>query len=202
MRHYFIANPDLPTDERVLPVRIFGREFHFVTTSGLFSYEKPDAASLLLLEVIQSTQPPLSGALLDLGCGYGLLGIVLAKAHAREDARLTLSDTNAIACAYAERNAKKNNVSAKIIHSDGFAAMETRFHAIVHNPPIHAGKDTLYRLYEEAATNLHPGGALYLVIQKKHGAESTLAFLNPLFHQVKILYKRKGYFVLRCEVRA
>jgi 16S rRNA (guanine1207-N2)-methyltransferase len=194
MKHYFIENNDLPIAEHILPLTIFGQNFSFLTCNGLFSYEKVDGASILLLEVLQASQP-FSGKILDLGCGYGLLGIVLAKIHALT---VTLSDTNKTACLYAEKNVKRNFIQAEVLHSNGFAAIDKHFDHIVCNPPIHAGKDVVYRLYEESAAFLLPGGALYIVIQKKHGAETTLVFLSKIFDDVKILHKRKGYYVLRC----
>jgi 16S rRNA (guanine1207-N2)-methyltransferase len=200
MKHYFIENSDLPVDERELPLHIFGHDFRFTTRSGLFSYEKPDAASVLLLETIIKKQLVLSGALLDLGCGYGLIGIVLAKVFSR-DLQLTMSDTNRFACDYAKKNAKQNGVQAEIIHSDGFASIDKQFNHITLNPPIHAGKVVMYRLYEESAAHLHPDGALYIVVQKKHGAETMLAFLSQIFLSVQILHKQKGFYIIRCSPR-
>jgi len=191
MKHYFIADPSLPINERELTLTRDGFTFRFTTTTGLFSYEKPDDASVLLLDHL----PPLRGSTLDLGCGYGLLGTVTGK---RNPAPLTLSDTNEIACRYAARNAKANGVTARVVHSDGFAQIADCFDNILHNPPIHAGKDTMYRLYTESAAFLTPHGALYLVIQKKHGAESTIKFLTTLFARITTLHKRKGYYILRC----
>ena len=200
-RHYFIADPENIGHERVLKPDFFGQSFTFTTCGGLFSYEKPDAASILLLDVLKNTTPPLQGEILDLGCGYGLLGIVLAKTHA-QNAAFTLSDVNEIACEYARRNLLANRVTAQVVHSDGFAQLPRAFHHITLNPPIHAGKETMYRLYQETAAHLHTGGSLYIVIQKKHGAESTLAYLQQIFHQVKILYKRKGHYIVQCTVEA
>jgi 16S rRNA (guanine1207-N2)-methyltransferase len=197
-RHYFIENPDQPVDERELALTLFNRDFHFTTAAGLFSYERIDDASRLLLEVMHLTHPHLTGSLLDLGCGYGFLGIVLALTR---DIRLTMADTNRVACGYAERNAKRNGVKAEVIHSDGFENITGLFNHIVLNPPIHAGKEVMYRLYEGSAAQLCPGGALYIVIQKKHGAETAFAFLNQIFPTVHTLHKRKGYYIYRCAVR-
>jgi len=200
MKHYFIENPDLPVNERELHLHFNNLNFYFTTTTGLFSHEEIDGASLLLLDVICKTQPPLSGALLDLGCGYGLIGTVLAKTHAGS-ANIVMSDINNIACRYAEKNAIKNGVKANVIHSDGFTNIQGLFHHIILNPPIHAGKETMYRLYAESAAHLTPDGALYVVIQKKHGAESTLVVLGKSFSDIQILYKRKGFFIIRCAQR-
>lgn len=180
----------------MLDVTLYGQKLRFAAAPGLFSYEKPDAASLLLVDVMRNTLPPLRGELLDLGCGYGLLGIALMKTHA-EEAKLTMSDTNEIACRYAEKNAALNGVAASVVHSNGFAGIPLMFDHITLNPPIHAGKDVTYRLYEEAAAHLTPRGSLYIVIQKKHGAETALKFLQQIFTDVKILYKRKGFYVVQ-----
>ena len=200
-KHYFIENPDLPKDEREPAVNLFGHDFRFMTAAGLFSFEKIDDASRLLLEVIRATQAPFSGTLLDLGCGYGFLGITAAKTHSK-DLRLTMSDVNRIACEYAATNAKRNGVLAEVIHSDGFAAIGGCFDHILLNPPIHAGKDTINRLYVESAAHLTHEGALYIVIQKKHGAQTAIDFLNRIFSDIQILHRRKGYFILRCASRA
>ena len=191
VNQYFIENPAVLTHERVLGLNIFGMEFKFLANNGLFSCDKVDAASILLLENI----PALTGRLLDLGCGYGTLGIVLAK---KNQVNLTMSDTNRIAVEYAARNAALNQVEAECVHSDGFENLSGRYDHIVLNPPIHAGKEVIYRLYAGAAAHLVPSGALYLVIQKKHGAESTLKVLREIFKECKTLYKRKGHYILQC----
>ncbi|MCL2286569.1 MAG: methyltransferase [Firmicutes bacterium] len=190
MNHYFIENPSLLTDERVLELEIFDMHFRFLANNGLFSCDKVDDASITLLKNI----PSLKGTLLDLGCGYGTLGIVLGKKYGVE---LTMSDINSIALDYAVKNAELNRVNAIPVHSDSFANIKGKFDNIVLNPPIHAGKETMYRMYGESANHLTPGGALYIVIQKKHGAESTIKKLGDIFARVDVLYKKKGCFVVR-----
>jgi 16S rRNA (guanine1207-N2)-methyltransferase len=189
--HYFIKNPDLPIHERELSLEIFGHKLHFTTNSGLFYCEKIDDASLTLVKKL----PPLHNEVLDLGCGYGFIGIALAKANTIS---LTQSDINGIALDYARRNAKKNAIPATFIHSDGFENITQLFNTITLNPPIHAGKEAMYRLYEGAANHLHPDGSFYIVIQKKHGAESSIKKLNELFNTCEILHKKKGLYVVKC----
>jgi len=190
MNHYFIENPALLTQERQLTFDIFGMEFKFLTNNGLFSCNKIDDASKILLEQM----PAIEGDLLDLGCGYGVLGIVLCK---KNNIRLTMSDVNSLALDYAIKNAKLNQVTATAIHSDGFTNITKLYNHITLNPPIHAGKEVMYRMYKEATEHLHIGGSLYVVIQKKHGAESTQKKLLELFKDCHTLYKKKGTFVFQ-----
>jgi len=199
-KHYFIPNPELAQRERSLPFTYAGQSFRFATAAGLFSCDEIDGASVFLLETLCKQVPPLQGKLLDLGCGYGLLGIVLAKTHT-QNTQLTLADINPIACDFARKNAKTHQVTATVIPSDGFENIPDTFDHIVLNPPIHAGKETTYRLYRESAAHLNPNGSLYIVIHKKHGAESTLEYLNGIFTETETLNKRKGIFVFRGTLR-
>ena len=194
LNQYFNENPTALTHERTLHLNIFGHSFRFLANNGLFSCDKVDAASITLLENL----PPLTGHVLDLGCGYGTIGIALAKKH---PITLTMSDINRIALQYAEKNAALNQVEAECIHSDGFENLSGQYDSIVLNPPIHAGKEVMYKLYTGAATHLTPGGALYIVIQKKHGAESTLEALKNIYAECTILYKKKGLYVIQCATQ-
>jgi len=190
MNHYFIENPTLLTNERELTLHIWGMTLKFLSNNGLFSCDKVDDASITMLQNL----PPLEGTLLDLGCGYGTLGISLAKKYG---VTLTMADINAIALKYATKNARLNGVTATTIHSDCFENISGKFHNIVLNPPIHAGKEVMYRMYKEAVQHLIPGGSLYIVTYKKHGAESTVKKFEQIFDKVKIVYKKKGLLVVR-----
>jgi 16S rRNA (guanine1207-N2)-methyltransferase len=139
--------------------------------------------------------PQIDGSLLDLGCGYGFIGIALAK---KNEIALTQSDINSIALDYAKKNAKLNNVSATQIHSDCFEKISGTFENITLNPPIHAGKQIMERMYEEAFEFLNKNGSLFVVIQKKHGAESSQKKLHEIFGNCKILHKKRGCFVFCC----
>ena len=192
MNHYFIENSALLTNERELELEIFDNiKLRFLTNNGLFSCDKIDDASITLLK----NMPNLKGHLLDLGCGYGTLGIALAKKN--KELNITMADINGIALDYARKNAKLNGVQANFILSNSFTNIADIFNNIVLNPPIHAGKETMYRMYEESAKHLTPGGSLFIVIQKKHGAESTIVKLNEIFKNVEILHKKKGCFVIQ-----
>jgi len=196
MSHYFIETPGILTHERELHLEIFGLRLKFLTNNGLFSCDKIDDVSRTLMENL----PALSGTLLDLGCGYGAIGITLAKKHGLT---LTMSDVNSLALSYAAKNAALNNVPATTIHSNCFDNINGSFDIITLNPPIHAGKDTMYKMYAEAARHLNPGGSLYVVIQKKHGAQTTLAKLEEIFDpsQCATIYKKKGCFIFAATAK-
>ncbi len=214
MNHYFIANEALPVNERELrftfkpsnneqsfnAVNEEGRgntvtgkavSLSFITNAGLFSHKEIDYASQLLMGNIPA--PPAGSSLLDLGCGYGAIGITLAKAYGLT---LTMCDVNEIAVRYAKANAALNNVAADVFSSDCFSGVRGAYDIIVTNPPVHAGKETVFRIYKEAVEHLTEGGAFYTVIQKKHGAESHAVYLSQIFNSVETVYRKKGYFIM------
>jgi 16S rRNA (guanine1207-N2)-methyltransferase len=193
VKQYFVENPEALTREREIFIDIFGEPLRFFTNNGLFSCEKIDEASLTLVKNI----PPLNGSLLDLGCGYGFIGVALAK---KNNVKLTQSDVNSVALDYAKKNAALNNVAAEFIHSNSFENISQSFDFITLNPPIHAGKDIMFRMYEESAAHLNEGGSLFIVIQKKHGAESSIKKLSQIFTRCEVLFKKKGTFVLQCKL--
>lgn len=169
-----------------------GHLLRFETDAGVFSRGELDDGSRLLLSAL----PPLSGDVLDMGCGWGALGVSLAKAN--PGLRVTMADVNLRALALCRKNAAANGVEADCLESDGFSALAGRsFDAVVTNPPIRAGKQVIYRMFADAAWFLRPGGALYLVIRKQQGAESCEKYLKTLYANVEKLDKSGGYWVLR-----
>lgn len=192
--HYYTPSPASAHDERRLTVRALGVEMSFVTDSGVFSRDGLDAGTRVLLEAL----PPLSGRVLDLGCGWGAMGGVLAKVY--PDARFVLSDINARAVELAARNLRANGLrNARAVCGDGFAAVEGCFDWILTNPPIRAGKQVIYGLFAQARDFLAPGGTLALVIRTQQGAKSAERFLRGLYASVKTLDISGGYRVLAAD---
>jgi len=192
--HYFTDSPNLPDDPRTFTYYYKEHALCLTTNSGVFSHGHVDEATDLLLKCM----PPLreGGALLDLGCGCGVIGVALAKAF---DLQATLADVNPRALACAHKNCRENGVAAEVIQSDGFRDIPGSFDTIALNPPIHAGKEVVYRLFEGAAQHLNPGGAFYVVMLDKHGAKGAVARLGEIFGACETLYKKKGHRVLFCE---
>lgn len=197
MSHYFIEDTSLEPDIEEFTYYYKDIEFRFITDAGVFSKGRVDAATDLLLHILHSV-PPLKGSMLDMGCGYGCIGIILSKTF---DLKVTQVDINPTAVKLAEINCRLNGVSSDIRLSDCYSNVPERFDTILINPPIHAGKDITYRMYEEAPVHLNRGGKLYVVTLKKHGAESTINKLTDVFGSCDVVYKKKGYYVLCCTVK-
>lgn len=191
MNHYFIESKGEKQGVKTIAYAFAGRRFTFTTHDGLFSKDHVDPATDILLHTV----PPLSGSLLDLGCGYGCIGIVLAKTYSLA---LTQADVNGAAVEAAKANCAANGVVGQVVQSDCFSGISGTFNTITLNPPIHAGKEVTYRMYEEAADFLQTGGRFYVVTLKKHGAESTLAKLQSVFGNCETLRRKKGYYVFCC----
>lgn len=164
------------------------------TSTGVFSKKGIDFGSRLLIETFEP--PNIQGDFLDLGCGYGPIGLTLAKVF--HDRHIRMVDVNERAVTLAQQNATENNIgNVTIQQSDGFSTIESKlFAAIITNPPIRAGKKVIYPFFEKGYTQLKAGGSLWIVVQKKQGAPSMITFLETIFPEVQVRAKKKGYYIL------
>lgn len=196
MEHYFDEQPQTDHQIREIKTRFHGIDFTFTTDSGVFSKTRLDYGTELLIETVLADQPKMTGRLVDLGCGYGPVGIVFKRAQPALD--VTLCDINQRALTLARQNAKNNQVAyLTILKSDILAEVAGPVDYILTNPPIRTGKQTVFAFYTEACEKLRPGGILYVVIQKKQGAPSSLAKLESLFADVQIIEHSAGYWIIR-----
>lgn len=193
--HYYSHTPVSAHHERLIETKLLGREMRFNTDSGVFSRDDVDPGSRLLIE----SAGPLSGRVLDLGCGWGPVGLSLALENPKAD--FLMADINERAVELTERNRRLNGVlNARVIESDSFESIEGQFEHILTNPPIRAGKQVIYKMFADAAKCLNNGGALYLVIRKQQGAQSCVKYLKTLYASVEKLDKSGGFWVLKaCE---
>lgn len=197
MDHYYSANPESMSNEREIRYEMKGKVFKFITDNGVFSKGHVDFATDFMLRTI--IEDGLDGDVLDMGCGYGVIGITVSSL-CQGVSKVTMCDINNRAIELSIKNAIKNKVdNAKIFASDGFENVEGIFDVIITNPPIRAGKAVIYKMYDDAKSHLKDGGTFYLVINKKHGAPSTINHLNELFSKVEVLDKKAGFNVIRCE---
>lgn len=190
--HYFDANPEKESRERLVKSTLRGKTMTFTSDQGVFSKNEVDFGSRLLVNSFE--WPDITGDILDMGCGYGSIGITLARETERT---IWMADVNNRALSLSSKNAEKYELDhVKVVESDLFSAFTTeRFAAVLSNPPIRAGKQTVHHLFEEAYSYLLPGGALWIVIQKKQGAPSAEQKLKTIFGEVKMIAKKKGYYI-------
>ena len=191
--HYYTENPNSAHDERRIALRALGNDLTFVTDAGVFSRDGLDRGTEVLLEAL----PPLEGRVLDLGCGWGAVGVALGKRYPALD--IVMTDINSRAVELARRNLAENGVTASVLQGDGFDAVEGRFDTIVTNPPIRAGKAVIYGLFARARDYLEPDGALYVVIRKQQGAPSALKYLKEIYSRAETVDRASGFHVLRAQ---
>lgn len=193
MSHYFINDESLGSRPREVRYVINDVTFSLSSDEGVFSKSELDWGSRVLIETLLPLS--LGEKMLDLGCGIGPIGLTLAYFHPR--LKLTCSDVNTRALALCEKNAQTLALSQRVtcLQSDIYLEIEGKFHSIVTNPPIRAGKKVTYRIYDEAVQHLEDGGSLYVVVRKAQGAESVAKHLKEVFGNVTLLKRSKGYHV-------
>ena len=190
---YYTADPTSESNPVPCAFPYRGHGLNFMTDAGVFSKGELDVGSRLLLDAL----PALSGDVLDIGCGWGAIGIAVAKAN--KNAHVTMVDVNRRALDLCRANCERNRVTAEVIESDGMAVvMGNKYDAIVTNPPIRAGKAVIYKMFEDAKAHLREGGSLYLVIRKQQGAPSALKFLKELYGKAEVIERDGGYWIIEC----
>ncbi len=207
MSHYFDPNPSIEADERLVEFSYAGKGFRFHSSSGVFSKNHLDDGSLALLEGVrkvfstrESEGTEIEGTLLDLGCGYGVLGIVVKRLFPK--LTLVLADVNQRALALAKENTRENRIGfTEILEVDAWKGLEDRrFDFVLTNPPIRAGKKTVYAFFAGAAEHLSPGGGFITVVSKHQGADSAKKELVRLFGNCEVVHRSKGFHVF-CSTR-
>lgn len=194
--HYYSPTPHSGHHPERLSFSYRGHTLWLETDSGVFSRKEVDRGTQILLQALPD---PMTGHVLDMGCGYGAIGLSIGKAY--PTCAITLADINQRATALAAANGKANGVQARVLTGDGYQAVPQgeAFDYILQNPPIRAGKATIYQMFQEGALRLAAGGQLWLVIRKQQGAPSAQTYLGTLFAEVQPMEKKSGYWVLRCS---
>ena len=195
--HYYSKNPDVKSEPKQWQTNLRGTGFVFVTDAGVFSKGEVDFGSRLLIDTFRA--PDVEGDILDVGCGYGPVGLSIASLL--KERTIQMVDVNERALALSRTNSQKNNIENVVIYaSDALEEVESKeFASILTNPPIRAGKETVFKIYDQAYEHLAIGGDLWVVIQKKQGAPSTIARLEELFGNAEIVEKSKGYYIIKSK---
>lgn len=197
MSHYF-ETPVGDSRIRQVPATIWGRDYVFATSSGVFSGTRLDLGTSVLLREVA---PPETGRLLDLGCGFGPIAVALAD-HS-PGVTVDAIDVNDRALELTRRNASEHGVAARVrVCRPEEVAKETVYDEIWSNPPIRIGKDALHRLLLDWLPRLKPGGAAYLVVGKNLGADSLQRWLETQGYPCQRLASAKGFRVLRAAAQS
>ena len=191
MSHYF-TNEKLKSEIKKVLIKIEDKTFTFNTDLGVFSKKGLDFGSRTLINVLLKEN--LSGDLLDVGCGYGTIGIILSAFFSLNT---DMIDVNKRAVHLTEMNIKENNVkNCNAFVSDVYQEVSKKYDYIITNPPIRAGKEVVYKILFEASKHLKENGALYFVINKNQGALSAKRDLEKVA-SVEILEKSKGFYIMK-----
>mgnify|MGYP002853481070 CR=1 FL=1 len=193
MGQYF-TNDKLPSKLVLTECFVLGHKFLFYTDNGVFSKDGLDFGSRLLLETIPLDE--VGGKVLDMGCGYGVFGIILNKITS---CSTDMVDVNLRAIHLAERNIRENHCSnIRVFESNTYENIHSKYNSIITNPPIRAGKKVVYDMVLNAKDYLEDGGCLFLVIRKEQGAKSLIVDLKKVY-TVDILTKKKGFYIIKCK---
>ena len=190
MSHYFENDNNLVSEIKPFNISINETSFTFNTDNGVFSKGELDFGTSLLIKNVLKLN--VSGDILDLGCGYGAIGIILSKVT---KSSITMSDVNKRALHLTKMNAKKNNVSVSVIESDGYENINDKFDYVISNPPIRVGKKILYKLLLDTKEHLKENGKLIIVVRKEQGALSLIKDMSNNY-KIDILDKEKGFYII------
>ncbi len=192
--HYFSPKPVSPSRQRWVRLVVPDRVFEFVTDRGVFSYGAVDRGTRLLLEALEILP---TDEVLDVGCGYGVVGIVAASRAPK--GRAVLVDVNERAVMLAAQNAQHNRVhNVEVLAGDLYEPVRGRqFDVVVTNPPIRAGRAVLRALVQGAREHLRPGGRFFLVARTAQGARTLGRMVGEIFGNVQEVARGGGYRVYR-----
>ncbi|SPS07776.1 class I SAM-dependent methyltransferase [Latilactobacillus sakei] len=193
--YYYSKNPEVEHAEKNWTFELRGFNFKFTTDNGVFSKNTVDYGSRALLDAVDLSETP-AGPILDMGCGYGPIGMTLAKLA--PERQIDMVDVNERALGLAQRNCDLNQIqNVAIFESAEYQNVTAQYAAILTNPPIRAGKAVVQNILKGAYDHLLTDGELDVVIQKKQGAPSAKQLMADTFGNVQIIHKDKGYYILQ-----
>ena len=204
MAHYYDTNPSIESNKKSIEYRFNGINFSFISDTDVFSRNDIDfGTNLLITESVSDIKANAYTAfsIMDLGCGYGVVGIVMKAIFKK--AKVVQVDINARAIGLAKENAKLNGVNIDIVkQSDVLSAIDEEekgegFDIVITNPPVRAGKAKVFEFYDQAFESMHEDSVIYVVLQRKQGAPSTQKKLEELFGNCETVAVDSGYRVMK-----
>lgn len=196
LEHYFTNNTELKSELRTIKYKYQDQELNFTSDNGVFSKNKIDYGSRLLVETFLKKTEKKYNNLLDVGCGYGFMGITLSKVL---NVPADLIDVNKRAVHLTKMNIKDNKVDANTFVSNIYENVDTLYDLIITNPPIRAGKQTVLTILKEAKNYLTKNGELWFVIRKDQGAKSTMKELESEY-KIELIEKSGGFYIIKAEI--
>lgn len=194
MTHYFSEKQESRPRYRKIRFKVKGRGFEFYSASGVFSKYKLDFGTRLLIENALIKK---NSKILDLGCGNGVIGIVMAKIYSTGS---VLVDVNERALKLCEMNAKLNDADVRIVKSNLYEKIKGKFDSIVSNPPITAGRQVCFNLITGAKEHLKKNGKLQIVARRRKGGQVLSEKMNETFGNVSVVKRKAGYYVYCSEL--
>lgn len=195
-QHYFSRKPVSPGKKYLLSLHIHGCLLEFVAYSSLFSGREIDKGTRLLLENIKM---PREGIVLDVGCGYGAIGITLARINPK--LKVYMVDINPLAVKTAKQNARLNGVEDRVVilQGDLYSPVDNMlFNAIYSNPPLSAGKSVVERIIVEGKKHLEEDGFIQLVLAK--GGDYYAELARRTYSRIELI-RKKGYTILTAYMK-
>lgn len=195
MEHYYTNNPTTESREKIINSIIADENLKFYTDNGVFSKESVDFGTKIMLESFTTNKE--NAKVADIGCGYGVISIFLAKKYPTY--KFTMVDVNNRVLELSKKNIELNKIENKVevLESSSFDNVEGNFDIVLTNPPIRAGKKIVHKIMTDSYEHLNPQGELWVVIQKKQGMASCKKLLEDTFSMVEVVSKNKGYYILK-----
>jgi 16S rRNA G1207 methylase RsmC len=194
--HYFAALPKSKAKFGLIRTSLRGRAFEFLTASSVFSKKRVDLGTRLLIEAMVL---PATGWVLDVGCGYGAVGIAAAAFNPR--VRVVMTDVNARAVRLAKHNIERNKVTNVEVRC-GYLyepVEECTFNCVLSNPPVSAGMETVKAIITEAPKIMASKATFQMVVRSKIGGKTLPPVFNETFGNSAVLARESGYRVLMAE---
>ena len=193
MSHYFVNDKNLKNEYRSFEYNFKDKRLKFTSNTGVFSKDRLDFGTHVMLQALPDFTS--KNTLLDVGCGVGCIGIPLAKVYS--NLNITMIDVNERCIELSKKNAEDNNVKVCVLLSDLYENVNSKYDVIISNPPIRAGKKVVFGVVEEGYNFLNGKGEIYIVIQKKQGADSMKKKMEEVYGNVEVIAKEKGYYIFK-----
>lgn len=194
MSQYFDNDKSIKSDKRLIEFDFDNRMFNVYSDNGVFSKDRFDYGTRVLLENIDING--LNGNVLDLGCGIGVVGIILGTIN--KNIVIDMVDINERAVSLAKENVDFNRVNCNVFVSDVYSEVNKKYNYIITNPPIRAGKEVVRKFLIGAINYLSNSGVLYFVMRKDHGVKSMIRELEEIY-LVEVIDRSKGFYIVKCS---